>query len=102
MINSLTSCSDSETSSTHTNTAVKTEPEKLLLATTRLHYNYKLLSFIKELQKEGSGCETQCYSTSGAYILRERNSNRLPACKFSLSLQRCMKKGCVKRETYLL
>lgn len=60
MINSLTSCSNSETTSTHTNTAAKTEPEKLLVAIIRLCYNYKLLSFIQKLQKERSGCETQC------------------------------------------
>lgn len=101
-INSLTSCSNSKTISTHTKTVAKPDPKKVLVAITRLCNNYKLLSFIQELQKGGSGCETQCYTTSAVYIVRGRNSNRFSAHKFSLSLQTCRKKGCVMRETYLL
>lgn len=100
-VNSLTSCSNSKTTSTDTNTVGKPDPKKVLVAITRLCNNYKLLSFIQELQK-GSGCETQCYTTSAVYIARGRNSNRFPAYKFGLSLQTCRKQRCVMRETYLL
>lgn len=51
-INSLTSCSNSKTTSTHTNTVAKPDPKKVLVAITRLCNNYKLLSFIQEVQKE--------------------------------------------------
>lgn len=54
-INSLTSCSNSKTTSTHTNTVAKPDPKKVLVAITRLCNNYKLFSFIQELEKGGSG-----------------------------------------------
>lgn len=51
-INSLTSCSNSKTTPTHTNTVAKPDPKKVLVAITRWCNNYKLLSFIQEVQKE--------------------------------------------------
>lgn len=96
-INSLTSWSNSKTTSTHTNTVAKPDPKKVLVAITRLCNNYKLLSFIQELQKGGSGCETHYISC--LYCKRKK---QFPAHKFCLSLQTCSKKGCVMKETYLL